>query len=102
MIDVEEAQSDDPRDWIAAAQAHYREADLPAAQAAATIAQALTLLQPTVEEVVAEYESVRSETTSDIVARLDRVRDILQDATRDGSRRHPAIYSALEVIRAQP
>ena len=92
----------DPKALVARAVDAGVDGDWPACQAIAALAQAMALLQPSVEEVVAEYESVRTEVSTDAQARLERIADILSNATRDGSRRHPAIYAALEVARAQP
>lgn len=89
----------DPHALLARAIDAGVDGDWTAAQAIAAIAQAQALLQPSVEEVVGEYESVRTETNADAVARMVKVEAILSTATRDGSRRHPAIHAALEVIR---
>lgn len=89
----------DPKALIARAVDAGVAGDWPACQAISALAQAMALLQPTVEEVLAEYQSVAEETTVEVTTRLDRAMDILSNATRDGSRRHPAIHAALEVLR---
>jgi hypothetical protein len=75
---------------------------LQEAQAFASMATAAAMLMPTPEEVIATYEETRTEVLGevqgDLVTRLHRTKRILEDAVRDGSRRHPAIHAALEAL----
>lgn len=64
----------------------------------ATMAQASALLQPDPSEVIALYQETVGEVVAEEVEKMARVRYILQTAARDGSRRHPAIHAALEVL----
>jgi len=71
---------------------------LQAAQTMATLAQAAALLQPTPEEILSLYEGMTTEVDSDAGRKLEEVLAILDETRRDGSRRHPAILAALNVI----
>ena len=67
----------------------------------ATIAQTAALLQPTPEEVLATYEGMTTEVDDEAAAKLEEVHAILSEAKRDGSRRHPAIIEAVNVIEGR-
>lgn len=82
--------------------------DVQRAQAWATIAQAKALLQeitgPSDEELdafVQEAIEAAGDFDQKATKKLLDVETILARATRDGSRRHPAILEALEVIRSE-
>lgn len=68
----------------------------------ASMATAAAMLMPTPEEVIATYEETRAEVLDevqgDLVRRAHKAREILDNARRDGSRRHPAILAALEAL----
>jgi hypothetical protein len=116
MGDADKAQAErhDPRDYLDRAAYvlaglefgdHPPEVvayDLARAQAYASMATAAAMLMPTPEEVIATYEETRTEVLGevqgDLVTRLHRTKRILEDAVRDGSRRHPAIHAALEAL----
>lgn len=68
------------------------------ATALAQIAQAAALLQPSPEEVLAVYQETRAEVLGEEAEKAATARQILQEAARDGSRRHPAIHAALEAL----
>lgn len=74
---------------------------IAAAQAMATIAQAAALLQPTPEEVLAMYEGVTQEVDTESTSKLEEIHALLTEATRDGSRRHPAISAAIRIIEGR-
>lgn len=68
------------------------------ASALAAMAQAAALLQPSPEEVIAVYQETTAEVLGEEAQKAATARQILQEAARDGSRRHPAIHAALEVL----
>lgn len=80
---------------------YHRSERVAAAHAMATIAQAAALLQPTPEEVLALYEGVATEVDDEAAGKLEEVHAILVEAKRDGSRRHPAIIAAVQVIEGR-
>jgi hypothetical protein len=115
--DADKAATDrhDPRDYLdraeAALSAHVDrclEEDpewtpgLQTANVLASMATAAAMLMPTPEEVIATYEETRGEVLDevqgDLVRRAHEAKRILEDAVRDGSRRHPAIHAALEAL----
>jgi len=68
------------------------------AQAWASMATAAAMLQPTPEEVLTIYRETHEEVLGEENQKAVRAAQILRDATTDGSRRHPAIHAALEVL----
>lgn len=68
----------------------------------ASMATAAAMLMPTPEEVIETYREtageVLDEVQGDLVKRIHAAREILDNARRDGGRRHPAILAALEAL----
>jgi TRAP-type mannitol/chloroaromatic compound transport system substrate-binding protein len=67
-------------------------------QALASIAHGAALLMPTPDEVLAAYRETTEEVLGEEAEKVAKATRILQEAKTDGSRRHPAIYAALEAL----